>query len=285
MKKLLILLSTLLILSACSNKQIDDRPLVVTSVFPIYDLTQSLAKDTVNVRNIAPLSMEVHDFEPSAQDIIMLQEADLLIVHGNHLEGWLESSLKVIDNPDLKVLELSDDVELLDGDVHTWLSLDIMMHYADRIEQALSQVDSNHALLYKEAKEAWITDAQAFKEDYADLYNNSIERPLVVDHMAFGYLAQDLNLKQESITQGHLGEDVSPKAIISIINTIQANGIQVVYKDLESNENLFKIIQDETNVQVETLHTLEMINPKDYHSYLDMMRFNLEALAKELRHD
>lgn len=285
MKKLIILISILLLISGCQRNEDDDRLLVMTSIYPIYDLTSSISNEVLNVRNIAPLSMEVHDFEPTAQDLVSLEQADLLIVHGNHLEGWLDSTLQTINNKDLKVLVLSEDVPLLNGDVHTWLSLDLMMQYSDMITDAFIEIDPAHQAEFERENEKWLTDANALKQKYQALYDNEVNQDLVVDHAAYAYLANDLNLNQVSITGGQLATDISAHGLKEIIDKIKLEAITTIFKNEESNANLFNVIKSETGVEVEMLYTLEVMSKDNYKPYLEMMDKNLAAIEKVMTHD
>lgn len=285
MKRLILGVITMILLVGCSPQMSDDRPLVLTSMYPLYDLTTNIAKDTLNVQNIAPLSMEVHEFEPSPKDIVKLEKADLLIVHGSHLEGWLDSTLKAISNKSLKVLVVSDGIKLLDGDVHTWLSIDHMISYANLISNALSDVSPENTDLYDDAKDQWVQEANQLKQNYQALYENTNNKEIIVDHLAFNYLAKDLNLTQVSITQGLLSSDLSAHQLKTMIDKIRSESIEVIYQDEESNERLFELLVSETNVSVKKLSTLERMSPKHYQSYLEMMKQNLEALEGEVTHD
>lgn len=285
MKRLIIMIIVLLSIAGCTQKEEDPRPLVLTSIYPVYDITLRIASEAVNVQNIAPLSMEVHDYEPSPQDILQMESASLLIVHGAHLEGWLESTLGNLQNKDLKILILSDHIELLDGDVHSWLSIDTMILYSQLIEAALSEMDAANTKLYKSEQAAWEAEAYALISQYPHLYHREKHQDIVVDHMAFAYLVNDINMTQVSLTQGLLANDISAHGLKTIIDKIRQDKIEVIYKDESSNDNLFRLIQTETNVNVEQLSTLEVMSTTSYQTYLEMMSKNFKALERSVTYD
>ena len=103
--------------------------------------------------------------------------------------------------------------------------------------------------------------------------------------MAYAYLANEFNLNQISITKGQLSSEVSAKQLKEIIDTIRQDKPTVIYKDEMSSESLYHVLEDEANVSIETLYTLEQMNPKEYHSYLEMMEKNYAALAKGVSYD
>lgn len=116
-EKLFIIGFFLVLLALVSCRNVEERsntkekPLVYASFFPIYDLTKMIAEDDVELRSFMPTSATVHDWEPTPRDIKKLSEADLLIVNGANAEKWVD---KIHENlPDLKILRLSDNVDLI----------------------------------------------------------------------------------------------------------------------------------------------------------------------------
>ena len=109
----IILLVLLLFLSACTPKESNEkqRPIVYASFYPIYDLANSIAGDTVDLRSFMPPDKDPHLWEPTPKDMKKLTEADLLIVNGANMERWLD---KVRDSlPDLRILNLAEGIELI----------------------------------------------------------------------------------------------------------------------------------------------------------------------------
>jgi ABC-type Zn uptake system ZnuABC Zn-binding protein ZnuA len=66
---------------------------VMVSTYHISELVSAVGGDLVEVEMISTTNMPVHDFEPSAQDIIRLQGADVFLYHGLGLEPWVDGAL------------------------------------------------------------------------------------------------------------------------------------------------------------------------------------------------
>ena len=84
-----VLIAMLLVLvgmvSACSKSPDDssDADLkMITTLFVSFDFARSIAGDQADVRMLMPAGVDVHAYEPSPQDIILLNEADLFIYNG-----------------------------------------------------------------------------------------------------------------------------------------------------------------------------------------------------------
>ena len=78
----------------------DDQTILV-STYHIEQLVSAIAQDSVNVEIISPSNVPVHDYEPSAMDLVNLQQADLFFYHGLNLEPWVDSTLESlgVDSP------------------------------------------------------------------------------------------------------------------------------------------------------------------------------------------
>jgi hypothetical protein len=69
---------------------------IVTSFYPIYSMVKAISGDLNDVRMIQS-SSGIHDFEPSANDVAAIYDADVFVYHSRTLESWageLNPSLK-----------------------------------------------------------------------------------------------------------------------------------------------------------------------------------------------
>lgn len=73
---------------------------IVTSFYPIYAMVKEVSGDLNDVRMIQS-SSGIHSFEPSANDIAAIYDADVFVYHSHTLESWAGSL-----DPNLKNLKL-----------------------------------------------------------------------------------------------------------------------------------------------------------------------------------
>ena len=66
---------------------------VMVSTYHVAELARAVGGDRITVEIISPSNVPVHDYEPSASDLIRLQEVDLFFYHGLNLEPWVESTI------------------------------------------------------------------------------------------------------------------------------------------------------------------------------------------------
>ena len=86
---------------------------VVTSANFLYEFSQNIGKEMIDVTLLVPMGADPHDWEPTIRDTERLQEADMIIVNGIGYEHWL-NSLEVTDIPGILV-DTSNGISTLDS--------------------------------------------------------------------------------------------------------------------------------------------------------------------------
>ena len=92
---------------------------IVTSFYPMYIATANLVKDVdgVTVTNLSePQTGCLHDYQLTTADMKLLSTADLFIVNGGGIEGFLTEVAEAY--PQLKIVSASDSIEALEADDH-----------------------------------------------------------------------------------------------------------------------------------------------------------------------
>ena len=109
-----------IMLCGCQNKSKTENSggklKIVTTIFPAYDFARSVFGDTAEVTMLLKPGMESHSFDPSAKDVVKIDECDLFIYNGGESDEWVENILKSTEN--VKSLKMVDAVEVL-GEEHT----------------------------------------------------------------------------------------------------------------------------------------------------------------------
>ena len=112
-KSLPILLASFLMgagLSACSAPSLNnDKIEIVTTIFPEYDWTREiLGKNPANaeVTMLLDNGIDLHSYQPTAQDLIKISDCDLFIYVGGESDEWVARALEQSTNKDMVVINL-----------------------------------------------------------------------------------------------------------------------------------------------------------------------------------
>jgi len=119
MKKLLLalVLSSAFLLSACTieSPSEEQEVTVITTLFPQYSIVDALAGDYVNNIFILPFGADAHDFEPTPSDVTTILRSDLLVYTGELMESWVQRAVRSQNPENLRILDLSSVVDLMEG--------------------------------------------------------------------------------------------------------------------------------------------------------------------------
>lgn len=77
---------------------IDEKILIYTSLYPLYDFAKTIGGDQVVVKSLLAPGVDAHDYEPTAKEMIALSDADLFFYNGAGFELWIEKLLNSIQS-------------------------------------------------------------------------------------------------------------------------------------------------------------------------------------------
>ena len=84
---------------------------IVTTIFPEYDWVREILGDKADNAEITMLldnGVDLHSYQPTADDIVKISDCDLFIYVGGESDGWVEDALKNATNKNMKVINLLD---------------------------------------------------------------------------------------------------------------------------------------------------------------------------------
>ena len=99
---------------------------VVTTIFPEYDWVKEILGDKADNAEVTMLlsrGVDLHSYQPTADDIVKISDCDLFVHVGGESDGWVESVLKNAANKNVKVINL---LEVLGDSVKTEESVEGM---------------------------------------------------------------------------------------------------------------------------------------------------------------
>src|SRR5699024_9427247 len=76
-----------------------------------------VAGDRVKLELVVPAGMDSHSFEPTPADVIKIQESDVFIYNGGHMEHWVEEILDSLDRSEFTAVSMMDYVDVLEEEI------------------------------------------------------------------------------------------------------------------------------------------------------------------------
>jgi zinc transport system substrate-binding protein len=285
MKKIITILSALLLMTGCNANKTDNADTSLTactSFYAIYDFAEAVGGDKVNVINMVPTGTEPHDWEPSAHDMLTVSDADVLFYNGLGMESWVDSVKSSISKSDVEYVELSEGLadETL-ADPHIWLDPEKASEMVNKIAETFAEMDTENADYYRQ-RAADLTDRlneldTAYSQALAPYEGKSI----VVAHEAYSYLCTRYGINQIAV-EGVIPEsEPSPEQMKNIINYIKENNIKYIFFEELLSPKVVNTISEETGATLLELNPFEGLEQEDIDAgadYISVMYENLENI-------
>lgn len=271
----------------------EGRMKVVTTFTVIADMAGRVAGDAADVVSITKPGAEIHGYEPTPQDIVRAQGADLILWNGMNLERWFEQFLANLgDVPAVTVSEGIDPIAIAGGayegkpNPHAWMGLENALIYVDNITAAFAEHDPANAATYEGNAAAYKAELQAT----LDPLNAEIaaipeaQRWLVTCEGAFSYLARDLGLKELYLWPINADQMGTPQQVRAVIDGVRDNGIGVVFCESTVNSAPAEQVARETGAAFGGVLYVDSLSEPDgpVPTYLDLLRVTTETVVKGL---
>ena len=319
MKKLLCLtLSLLLVLSAlvgCESKNKNkDGISIVTTVFPIYDWVEELLGEKADDTQLTMLldsGVDLHNFQPTTDDIIKISSCDLFIYVGGESDGWVEDVLKTSANKDRIVINL---MELMEEsleeavshseeshdhdhdhqhhlDEHIWLSLRNAVTACGIIADGLYKADPDNKDIYSVNLSDYTAKLNALDAKYSAAVESATHKTLVFpDRFPFTYLCHDYGIEYYAAFNGCSTDTAaSPEVIATLAGKINelSLGCVMTIEGSELIDFTNTVIGATTakNARILTVNSLQTVTAADVENgidYLAVMESNLTSFAQAL---
>lgn len=260
---------------------------VVTSFYPVYIGALNVTKDVpgVEISNLAsPHIGCLHDYQLTAGDARQLAEADVLLANGAGMEPFLDKVKR--QSPELRVVEVSEGIPLMDGNSHVWVSFDGARRQADNIASALGALAPDRAGAFRANAAAYRSKLDALEERMRAALAPHAGTAIVTFHEAFPYFARDFNLEIAGVIEREPGTQPSARELADTISLVRERGVKALFAEPQFSDKSAQVIAAETGVRVHQLDPV-VTGPSEPEAargaWLAAMEKNLAVLQDALR--
>lgn len=313
--------------SSVNSEQTQDKKslYIVTTIFPEYDWVREVLGDQADDAEITFLldnGVDMHSYQPSAQDIMNISTCDLFIYAGGESDAWAADAAKNATNKNMQVINLMDilgenakEEEVVEGmqaehghdhdheddadeheeeaeyDEHVWLSLKNAQIFVSAIADSLSKIDPTHADTYTANASAYNGKLAQLDTDYQAAVDAApIHTVLFADRFPFRYLVDDYGLSYYAAFSGCSADtEASFDTIIFLANKVNELGLHSILTIENSNDKIANTIIQNTqsrDQQIRVLNSMQTVTAQDIASgttYLSVMEENLHVLSAALQ--
>ena len=256
--------------------------------------------------------VDLHSYQPTAEDILTISQADIFIYVGGESDKWVKDVIDNAVNSDMKVISLLDTLgdsvkeeEIVEGmepeeeeaeadsepDEHVWLSLRNAAVLVDCIADAIEDIDPANADLYDGNANACIKQLEELDAAYAEAVSKADVKTLIFgDRFPFLYLVKDYGLDYYAAFAGCSAEtEASFETIIFLANKVNELGVHTILTLEGADPRIAETIRSNTDTkdqQILSLDSLQSVTIQDAEngtSYLSVMEHDLEILQEALK--
>ena len=305
----LILLLSLALLSACAPTaavEEGDGISIVSTIFPSYDFARQITAGTdARVTLLLQPGEEVHSFDPTSQDIIRIQNADLFLYVGGENDVWVDGVLTGLDKS-VNTFRMMDYVtlyeeELVAGmqpesedasgeqewDEHVWTAPVNAVAIVKAMAAELIAIDPANASAYQANTDAYVAKLEALDQSFRDVVNAASNRTVVfADRFPVRYFVEEFGLSYYAAFPGCSAEtEPSAATIAALIDHVKAENIPVVFYIEMSNQQMADTVCEATGANKMLFHTCHNVTKAEFdagETYLSLMQGNVESLKAAL---
>lgn len=290
-------------------------PNVVCTIFPEYDWVRNLDPDA-NVTMLLDNGVDLHSYQPTAEDLVKVANCDMFIYVGGESDGWVKDALANAVNKDMVVINLLDvlgdtvkEEEVKEGmqaeeeeeessaeeepeyDEHVWLSLKNSQTLCSYIADKLKTIDTDNVSAIDSNTKTYIGELSALDKQYTDTVNAASNKTILFgDRFPFRYMADDYGLDYYAAFVGCSAEsEASFKTIKFLADKVDELGLHSVLtiegKDHKIAETIIKNTKAKDQ-SILTLNSMQSVTSQDVRSgvtYLNIMETNLKVLKEALQ--
>ena len=303
--------------SSTSGTQAAEQSIVCT-IFPEYDWICAILgeeQETFDLTMLLDSGTDLHSYQPTAEDMMIISNCDLIVYVGGESDQWVEDALKNTANPNQKVIKLLDvlgssikEEEVKEGmeaeeeeegddkedgpeyDEHVWLSLRNAQTLTKALCDAIKELDPNHADQYQANCNSYCQELSALDADYQRAVDSAaVKTVLFGDRFPFRYLVDDYGLDYYAAFVGCSAEtEASFETVVFLASKVDELNLHSVFTIEKSDQKIAQTIIDNTSAKNQTILSLDSMQSttaRDMEqgaTYRSIMEQNLETLKQGL---
>ncbi|WP_243291133.1 zinc ABC transporter substrate-binding protein [Bacillus sp. FJAT-47783] len=293
------------VLAACgsneSTTENDGKIHVTTTIAQIEDIVINVGKDKVKTESLMGPGIDPHLYQASQGDIKKLQGADIIFYNGLHLEGKMGEVLEKMaeDRPTVPVTRDIKEEQLITDpanpgahDPHVWFDINLWKIAVDTVAEELAQVSPEH-------KEEFKQNAEDYKQQLDDLYNESVEkieqinensRVLVTAHDAFAYFGRSFGFEVEGLQGLSTDSEYGLKDVQNIVGLLVDRDIKAVFIESSISEKSINAVVEgakkkghEVTIGGELFSDAMGEEGTEEGTYIGMFKHNIDTIVSSLK--
>lgn len=267
MKKILTLTLVILIagtfLVGCSSDQAaeNNKYNIVATTTIVGDIVKQIAGDNINLTTLMGPGVDPHLYKASAGDVTKMQNADMVVYNGLHLEGKMgdifkglkggeKSIVAAAEALDKSMLLASEDYENA-SDPHVWFNVKLWKSAVRTVGKELKKLDQKNSELYEKNMNNYLKELDEL-EEYIEARISEIpkdKRILITAHDAFQYFADAYNFQVRGLQGISTNAEAGTSDLRKLANFIVEKEIKSIFVESSVPRKNIEALQEAVKAQ------------------------------------
>ena len=257
-----------------NHKNNSNQVIIAATIQPISSIAEKITNSTnIQVINIIPPSSNPHSFEPTIDNKITLQNANLIFTIGLDFDSWIVNIA-----PNAKIIDLSQNIQIKNNNPHYWLSLKNSKQIAFEIKNNLEKLDQKNYQIYETNYKDFTQEVDLLIDNYKIKFSTLKQKNVITYHPAFNYLFDDFNLNLITTIIKDEQSELSPQKLIEVKKLQEQYLIKTIYVSNQTPEYTKSSLEEKLNTKIVELDPLG--NLEGNKDYLNLIQYNLDKILK-----
>lgn len=251
-----------LIFYNCGCKKVENngnKIVLATTLLPYADFIKNIITDDFIVETVIPQGGNHETYEPTAFRIQNISKSELYFKVGANFDfeaAWIEKLQNI--NLNMKVIDCSQNIELINNNPHIWLDPQNVKIILDNILKALIETYPEHADEFKKNASSYSIKLDSLDNRILQQLDNFTNKYLMVYHPAWKYFAKRYNLIEISVENE--GKDPSPKELDDLIDIARKNNVKTIFVEPQFDAAPAKTIAKKIRASIKEINPV----PENY---------------------
>lgn len=282
-----VIILGIIFITGCNNenKQVvktTQKPIIAVSIVPQKTFAQAVCGDLAEVVVMVPPGSSPETYEPTPLEMQKLSNASIYFTIGVAIE---KSSIlnKASDVKNLKIIKLEDEVSKVypdrtfeegERDPHIWLSPKRAKLMVQTMALQMGIIDTKNKEAYEKNAKAYIEKLDNLDSEVKTLLEGAKNKKFIVFHPAFGYFADDYNLKMFALEEE--GKEATAAHLRQMIDLAKKEDIKAIFYQEEIDSKQSKAFAEQLGGKTLQLSPLS----PDYIENIKIMAQTIKEVAK-----
>ncbi|TLG76708.1 metal ABC transporter solute-binding protein, Zn/Mn family [Culicoidibacter larvae] len=312
MKKIITVIAALSLalipLAACQSTTPDNSNVLTikTTAYPIVEFTKRIGGDAVDVQSVFANGSDSHTYDPTPQEMVDLNDADLFLNIDIGDYHTITEKLKAAA-PNLAFVDVAAGVAAIEGDhdhshdeseanhdgehdhefdPHIWLDPVRATLMAENIKNELVRKLPEQAATFETNFAALKAELATLNDEFTTGLAPYAEDTFFVTHAAYGYLADEYHLHQVSLSGLSADSELSSAQLVEIAEQLKAHNTKYILAEENVSNKQADVLASELGISTLPIYNLETLTQAEIdggQTYFTLMRENLKNLQEALK--